>query len=139
MASSYLVIATGGLGPTGDDLTRYALSDAIGEPLEENADAMGQLRAMFERLQRPFHNANKVEAMIPRGCRVIPNSRGTAPGMVFDDGVSRLFVLPGVPAEMKAMFEEEVACLLKTEVGSGRTVVRRTSTPSAVWSWTPMY
>ncbi|MCH8149025.1 MAG: competence/damage-inducible protein A, partial [Planctomycetes bacterium] len=125
MASSDLVIATGGLGPTGDDLTRYALSDAIGQPLEENAGAMGQLRAMFDRLQRPFHDANKVQAMIPRGCRVIPNSRGTAPGIVFEDGVTRLFVLPGVPAEMKTMFEESVAGLLKTEVEGAQTVVKR--------------
>ncbi|MCH8243130.1 MAG: competence/damage-inducible protein A [Planctomycetes bacterium] len=125
MASCDLVLATGGLGPTADDITRYALSDAIGQPLEEDADALARLRAMFERWERPFHDANKVQALIPRGCRVIPNSRGTAPGIAFEDGVTRLFVLPGVPAEMKAMFEEEVAGLLKTEVGSSRTVVRR--------------
>ncbi|MCH7925122.1 MAG: competence/damage-inducible protein A [Planctomycetes bacterium] len=125
MASCDLVLATGGLGPTADDITRYALSDAIGQPLEEDADALARLRAMFERWERPFHDANKVQALIPRGCRVIPNSRGTAAGIAFEDGVTRLFVLPGVPAEMKAMFEEEVVGLLKTEVGSSRTVVRR--------------
>lgn len=125
MASCDLVIATGGLGPTADDITRYALSDAIGQPLEENADALARLRAMFERWQRPFHDANKVQALIPRGCRVIPNSRGTAPGMAFEEGARRLFVMPGVPAEMKAMFEEEVVGLLPSEAGSTRTVARR--------------
>ena len=121
LASCDLVIVTGGLGPTADDLTRYALSDAVGKPLEEDADALEKLRLMFQRRQRPFHEANKVQALVPQGCRLIPNSRGTAPGIAFEKGGKRLWALPGVPAEMKAMFEHEFAALLSPDVGGART------------------
>ncbi len=113
-----VVILTGGLGPTPDDLTRYALAEAIGEPLEENAEALGRIRALFERLQRPMSEANKVQAMIPRGCDVIPNERGTAPGIWYHGDDADLFALPGVPAEMKAMFLASVAPALGPRVGA---------------------
>lgn len=99
-----LVVLTGGLGPTPDDLTRQGLADALRQPLEENAEAMDQVRAIFARLQRPLCESNKVQAMIPRGCSVLPNSRGTAPGIGYNSDTVQLFALPGVPAEMRAMF-----------------------------------
>jgi nicotinamide-nucleotide amidase len=104
--ASELVIVTGGLGPTPDDLTREALAAAIGRPLEQNAGGL------FERWQRPMPDSNKVQAMIPAGCDVIPNDRGTAPGIRYDGEGGRLFALPGVPAEMQAMFEAGVAPVL---------------------------
>ncbi len=103
-----LVVLTGGLGPTPDDLTRQALADALDRPLEENAEAMDQVRAIFARLNRPLTESNKVQTMIPRGCSVLPNSRGTAPGIGYRSDAVQLFALPGVPAEMQAMFVSAV-------------------------------
>lgn len=107
-----VVVVTGGLGPTPDDLTREALAAAIGRPLAQNAEALEQIRGLFERWQRPMTDSNKVQAMIPAGCDVIPNDRGTAPGIRYDGEGSRLFALPGVPVEMQAMFEAGVAPVL---------------------------
>ncbi len=118
---SDLVIITGGLGPTPDDVTRHALADAIGQPLEESREALAQLRAMFERWQRALHESNLVQALIPAGCTVLPNARGTAPGIAYRRGDARLFALPGVPAEMKAMFEAAVLPALGTRGGTGCT------------------
>ncbi len=120
-----LVIVTGGLGPTPDDLTRQAVAAAIGEPLEENAEALGQIQAMFERWQRPLHEANKIQALIPRGCRVVPNPRGTAPGIAYTRGSKQLFALPGVPSEMKAMFEASVVPALPVQAGGRCIRLRR--------------
>ncbi|UCF33948.1 MAG: competence/damage-inducible protein A [Phycisphaerales bacterium] len=103
-----LVVATGGLGPTRDDLTREALAQAIGRPLAENQEALRQIEAYFQRLQRPFIDANRLQALVPKGCSIIPNRRGTAPGLSCQSRDCLLFILPGVPAEMKAMAEESV-------------------------------
>ena len=103
-----LVIITGGLGPTPDDVTRYAIAEAIGQPLEENSEALAELRAMFERLQRKLYESNRVQALIPAGCTVLRNTRGTAPGIGYRRGDAQLLALPGVPAEMEAMFKAAV-------------------------------
>jgi nicotinamide-nucleotide amidase len=103
-----LVIITGGLGPTPDDVTRHAIAAAIGQPLEENAEALASLRAMFERWERKLHESNLIQALIPAGCIVLPNARGTASGIGYRRADTRLFALPGVPAEMEAMFEAAV-------------------------------
>lgn len=102
-----LVVITGGLGPTADDLTREALAAALGRPLESNTEAMRQLEEFFHRVQREMPESNKVQAMIPQGCEVIANPRGTAPGIAWwpEGGEARVIALPGVPGEMKAMFE----------------------------------
>lgn len=104
-----LVVITGGLGPTPDDLTRTALAAAIDRPLEENSEAMGQLQAMFDRWQRPLTEPNKVQAQIPEGCEVVRNDSGTAPGIRFRGERCELFALPGVPAEMRDMFHHAIA------------------------------
>ena len=122
-AEAELIIITGGLGPTADDLTRQGVAAAIGEPLEENAEALGQIQALFERWQRPFHESNKVQALIPRGCRVIANPRGSAPGIAYDKAGKRLFALPGVPVEMKVMFRQSVAETLP--ILTGETSIRQ--------------
>jgi len=81
-----LVMVTGGLGPTPDDLTREAIAKALAQPLEENAEARAQIEAFFQRWQRPMPDSNRVQAGIPRGCTVIPNPRGTAPGIGYHRG-----------------------------------------------------
>jgi len=104
-----LLVATGGLGPTPDDLTRQALADALGVALEHSAEAEAQIRGFFARWGRPVNESNLVQAKLPRGCSVLDNSSGTAPGIKFVGPTCRVFVLPGVPAEMKLMFERRVA------------------------------
>ena len=119
LSNADLVIVSGGLGPTADDLTRQGVAAAVGRPLEENPEALRQIRAMFERWQRPFDEANTVQAMIPSGCKMIPNLRGTAPGIAYTSGQKRLYALPGVPSEMKAMFREAIApTLVGCSIGS---------------------
>ena len=125
LASAEIIIATGGLGPTVDDLTRQALAEAIGQPLEENAEALGQIRTMFARWQRPLQDSNLVQALIPRGCTVIRNNRGTAPGIWYRSGHVNLFALPGVPAEMKAMFAATIAPVVEARSGAARSAEAR--------------
>ncbi len=109
-----LVIATGGLGPTADDLTREALAAAVGVDLVQDEAALAHIRGLFARRGRAMSERNVLQAQFPRGSRVVPNAHGTAPGI--DLTVTReccapcrVFALPGVPAEMFAMWEETVA------------------------------
>ncbi len=120
-----LVIVTGGLGPTADDVTREAFAAAIAEPLEENAEAVVRLEAFFRRLQRPMSESNRVQALIPRNCTALPNDRGTASGIGWVRDNHYLFALPGVPTEMKAMFTGSVMPLLSRRVGPARTIEAR--------------
>jgi nicotinamide-nucleotide amidase len=125
LASAEIIIATGGLGPTVDDLTRQAIAEAVRQPLEENAEALAQIRAMFERWQRPWHDTNRVQAMIPHGCMMIRNDRGTAPGIWYHTERVDLFALPGVPGEMKAMFAAAIAPVIEARSGAARAVEAR--------------
>jgi len=107
-----LVVLTGGLGPTPDDLTREGLAQAIGVPLEESPEALRQIRSFFERVQRPMPGSNVAQAMLPRGCELLSNPRGTAPGIHYCRDETHLYALPGVPTEMKVMFSQSIAPLL---------------------------
>ncbi len=120
LGHSGVVIVTGGLGPTPDDVTRDAIAQAVGQPLEENAEAVAQIQAFFARLGRKVSPSNLRQAMAPRGSSILRNARGTAPGMHVRYGAGLVFALPGVPDEMKAMFLGGVAPLL---VGLGTTSV----------------
>ncbi len=117
LTEAELVIVTGGLGPTPDDVTREGIADALGVPLEENAEALSQVEAFFARWQRPMPESNRRQAMVPRGCTVIANPRGTAPGLRYADGTRRLFAFPGIPAEMQVMFQAVVEPILPTLTG----------------------
>ncbi len=104
-----LVIASGGLGPTADDLTRQAIAEMAGVELVQDDASLAHIKAMFARRKREMPASNTIQAMFPRGARAIPNPHGTAPGIDFTltDRVgksSRIFALPGVPAELKEMF-----------------------------------
>jgi nicotinamide-nucleotide amidase len=112
-----LLIATGGLGPTADDLTRQAFAAAIDRPLREHPDGLRQVEAFFARLERPMSPANRVQALIPEGADVIPNPRGTAPGIRYRDALGRCYLLPGVPAELYAMYEQSVVTDIRRETG----------------------
>lgn len=124
---SPLVISTGGLGPTADDLTRQAIAEAFGRPLEFDAESFEHILQLFSQRKRPMPERNRVQAMFPQGCKVIPNPQGSAPGIdLFLNGTgegksaSRIFALPGVPAEMKEMWEQSVEPRLKADLGAGR-------------------
>lgn len=119
VADADVVICTGGIGPTPDDRTRCGAAQALNVPLEEHPAALAQVRAFFERWQRPMSARNRTQALIPAGCSVLPNARGTAPGFWHDGDAARLFVLPGVPVEMKAMFAQAVAPLVDPGGGVG--------------------
>ena len=126
-----VLIVTGGIGPTPDDLTRQALANIMNAPLELNEDWDHRLRAFFRRVGRPMPESNLVQAMIPRGATLIDNPNGTAAGIdvSYKSGdqktICRIFVLPGVPNEMKAMFAASVLPYVK-ESGGGAAIVSRT-------------
>lgn len=120
-----LVICTGGLGPTADDRTRQALARAIGRPLETDAAALAEIRAFFERWERPMTASNEVQALIPAGCAYISNTRGTAPGIDYQGASARVFALPGVPVEMKAMYRLFVEPHVSGEAGQAASVSTR--------------
>lgn len=104
-----LVISTGGLGPTADDLTREALSRASGQELVEDDVARKDLEAWFEARGRDILTMNTVQAMRPERGRCLPNPHGTAPGIWARIGGADVYALPGPPREMKPMFDEHVA------------------------------
>jgi nicotinamide-nucleotide amidase len=125
-----LIVVTGGLGPTADDLTRQALADATGRPLQLDPEALEYIRAMFARRKRPMPQQNELQAMFPSGSRVICNPHGTAPGIdltVAREGRTpcRLFCLPGVPAEMVEMWQQTVGPAIVEQLGSSRRMIRR--------------
>jgi len=102
-----LLIITGGLGPTPDDLTREALGDVLtpDEELAVDEGWLAQLESWFARTGRRMPRTNRKQAMRPRGAELIPNARGTAPGIRAERGRCTIIVLPGVPGEMRAMFD----------------------------------
>jgi len=105
---SDFIIATGGLGPTEDDLTRYAVAKALGVELELDESSLGCIEDFFARRGKVTPQTNRIQAMIPVGCRAIENNIGTAPGISGRIGSALAFFLPGVPAEMKKMFAESI-------------------------------
>lgn len=111
---SDVVLATGGLGPTADDLTRDMLAQVSGRELVLDEAALQHIRELFARFKRDMPQRNRAQAMFPSGSRILPNANGTAPGIGLDlpragGGVCHIFVLPGVPAEMFEMFTLHVA------------------------------
>jgi nicotinamide-nucleotide amidase len=122
-AAAELVLITGGLGPTADDLTRQALADAMGSPLIEDAESLQQIEAYFAARGRSLPERNKVQALRPEAARPVLNDAGTAPGIDAKLGQARVFVTPGVPREMRRMWEQTIAPALTPKPGE-RGVIR---------------
>jgi nicotinamide-nucleotide amidase len=110
LGASDLVVLTGGLGPTHDDITKRAVADELGRPLAFHQDLFDEVRRKFEGRGRPMSESNRQLAEVPAGFEVLPNPVGTAPGLWFEDEArSRvLVILPGVPHEMRALMREAV-------------------------------
>jgi nicotinamide-nucleotide amidase len=125
---SDIVIISGGLGPTADDLTREAMAEAFGRPLEFRPEAMEHIENLFKSRNRPMPERNRVQAMFPETSRIIPNPHGTAPGIDLSVSLTesgrihncRLFALPGVPAEMIQMLSQSVEQRLVDELDLGK-------------------
>lgn len=119
-----LVIATGGLGPTADDITREVLAEVAGLELIEDAGVLETIRRRFERRGLHMPDGNRRQAAVPAGARVLPNPNGTAPGLWLESGNTLFVLLPGPPREMQPMFDAHVGPELGAR-SEGRTVRRR--------------
>lgn len=118
------VITTGGLGPTADDRTRYALAAAFGRELLPDDAVLAQLERRFQQFGRPMPRINIVQALVPRGARVIENSYGSAPALWMEDERGRwVLTLPGVPREMRGLLADRVIPILRERTGTAPTVV----------------
>jgi nicotinamide-nucleotide amidase len=122
-----LVIVSGGLGPTEDDLTRHGLADAMGVGLELHEPSLEHIRGFFTRRNRAMPEINKIQAMMPVGSTVLDNPVGTAPGIRARLGRAEIFITPGVPKEMFHMYERHIRpyiqMLSNTSGGGGRAII----------------
>ena len=103
-----VIVCTGGLGPTTDDLTTASVAAALGVPVVRDEGSLDHIRRRFERLGRPMSDSNAKQADFPEGANVLANPIGTAPGFEVSFRSARAFFMPGVPHEMKRMFDEQV-------------------------------
>jgi nicotinamide-nucleotide amidase len=119
-----LILITGGLGPTKDDITKTTLCEYFGTGLVFSQEAFEDVNRLFSSRGLPMTDLNRQQAMVPEGCTVIPNHNGTAPGMWFEkDGV--IYVsMPGVPFEMKGIMENEILPRLADK--SSEVIIHRT-------------
>lgn len=118
--TSDLVILSGGLGPTLDDLTREAASDATGRPLVLDESVVDEIAKRFRRFNRPMAEVNRRQAYLLDGALKLDNPRGTAPGQWLEDGDGILVLLPGPPRELEPMFADACLPLLVPHVPSQR-------------------
>jgi nicotinamide-nucleotide amidase len=103
-----LVVCTGGLGPTSDDLTAQAVAALLALPLDRHEPTLERIRERYRRIGRDMPVLNTKQADLPRGARVLDNDEGTAPGFALQIGGARCFFLPGVPREMRHLFERHL-------------------------------
>lgn len=124
LARADAVIVCGGLGPTQDDITRAAIAEIMNVPLERHDDIAENIRAMFESRGRTMSENNLLQADVPKGATIIPQTRGTAPGLICPVGQKVVYAVPGVPYEMSDMFERAILPdLLERQRQAGETAV----------------
>ena len=118
LSRSDIVISTGGLGPTEDDITRKVSAKAVNKTLVFNDEICDTIRAKFERMKREMAEINKRQAFIIKGSEVLPNPNGTAVGMLVKPTDTTFYaILPGPPREMKPMFENFVLPKIREQAG----------------------
>jgi competence/damage-inducible protein CinA C-terminal domain len=130
-----LVITTGGLGPTSDDITRDLIAQLLGKKLHEDANALGHIRSFFEIRKRQMPERTAVQALVPEGAEVLSNPHGTAPGLAMEvspnpfraeNKRSWLVMLPGPPRELRPMFGDSVEPMLRRVLPVQEAFVCRT-------------
>ena len=109
-----LILTTGGLGPTQDDLTKEVIAEAMGDVIVENEECMKALLDNYQRAGRPMTPNNLKQAYMPSRARVLPNDSGTAPGFTLENDGKLIISMPGPPREMKRMFELQVKPILES-------------------------
>jgi nicotinamide-nucleotide amidase len=119
-----LIIATGGLGPTEDDLTRECAATALGATLIREASYVDWLKERFKRFNRPMPSVNEKQADRIDGARLLMNEKGTAPGQMIERDGKVLVLLPGPPREMLPLFEREVLPIVEARSSGERIVMR---------------
>ncbi len=117
LGRSDLILVTGGLGPTPDDLTRETVCRVLGVPLVLHEESLRRIEDYFERTDRPCVESNRKQAMLPEGCTVFPNDHGTAPGCAVDCDGKSVILLPGPPRELVPMVQRYVAGYLAAFAG----------------------
>jgi len=125
-SSADLIIMTGGLGPTKDDITKHTLCNYFDTKLERKLEIESKIIAYFQSRELPILQTNKDQALLPAACEVLPNSRGTASGMWFEKNNTIYVSLPGVPYEMKGLINECVIPKLRSRNKDENTLVHRT-------------
>ena len=123
---SDIIIITGGLGPTKDDITKHTLTKYFNTSLELKKDIETSIIAYFKSVNRPILKSNLDQALLPKSCQVLSNSRGTASGMWFEKNNIIFISLPGVPYEMKGIMQEHVFPKLLSKIGGETVVVNKT-------------
>lgn len=121
-----LVICTGGLGPTVDDVTREAVAAALGRPLEFHEHLREQIEARFRAFGRTMSPSNLRQAYVPLGARIVENPRGTAPSFIVEHERGTVVVLPGVPSEMRYLWEHAILPYLRDERGQTSIILVKT-------------
>lgn len=121
-----VVLTTGGLGPTKDDITRDTLTEYFQTKLVMNDDVLQNIKNHFDRVGRELNEINRLQALVPESCIPIMNSRGTAAGMIFEKNGKFLISMPGVPYEMKTMMTSTVFPFLMGKVTSKLNIVHQT-------------
>jgi nicotinamide-nucleotide amidase len=125
MARADVVITTGGLGPTVDDVTREGVARATGRPLVLNAEMLAQIEGFFARIGSIMADNNRRQAYLPEGCIPIENPVGTAPGFIVEDERGTIITLPGVPHEMRYLMQHTVSPYLQRRLGPRAIMVTR--------------
>ena len=110
---SDIIITTGGLGPTKDDMTKELVSEFLGMKMCLHEESLKSIKEYFNKMGREFVKSNEKQAYFPKEAIILKNSNGTAPGAVFEKNNKAIIVLPGPPKEMESMFKEEVKKYLK--------------------------
>jgi nicotinamide-nucleotide amidase len=109
-----LIITTGGLGPTTDDITKEIAAEFFNKPMVQDEGSLKNLEAIFAKQGNTLSEGNRKQAYFPEGCKILPNDHGTAPGCIISEDNKTIIVLPGPPREVYPMFENYVVPYLKT-------------------------
>ncbi|MEM6261586.1 MAG: CinA family nicotinamide mononucleotide deamidase-related protein [Bacteroidota bacterium] len=134
LANHEVVLMSGGLGPTKDDITKYTLGEYFGGEMVENERTLDHLKHIFEIRGRKLTDRNRLQALVPESCEVLFNAKGTAPGMLFRKDGHMLASMPGVPFELMYLMEHEMIPRMKEAFSGGiylHEIIRITGIPES--------